>query len=320
MIPYLKKVILFLFPFFLLFLLGGTYDPEEGGLTRLAYSKSMRKYSSVQLIKNNIQVIENKRKPSVVIFGDSFIPYILSHMLTENVSTFNIHDYKTKNPFVLALSLKDEAGKVEPDIIIIETVERALLGRLRGINSDQTAERDDRHAQAKSEIIEPNFMAQTKNGLFRLGALLNLNITASQNRVHHWQATHLPLHNPSTLHTISNALDWRKEKYTNVNLRLNQAYQKIEQSYPEAEIQFLIIPDKLTFFEDYLTTPPSNSSILHDIDWTQSFFQIKLIPQLVAAREKGVMEIYKYSGTHFGESGMKISASAVDDFIKTTTD
>ena len=325
MIAFLKHSLIFLSPFFLLFLLGGTYDPSEGGLTSMAYLPSLRKYSSKPTELNHVADLKidghsqiHKKytgQPSVAIFGDSFLPGLQSNLIIKNISTFNIHHYKVKNPFVLSLSLTDSLLRIHPDYIIIESIERALLGRLNGINSSQSSQTESLDVLTATKPVAFNFMEQTQNGLFRLAAIFNLKITGSQKRVHHWEAENLPLHDPNTLYTISTDRDNRKAKYNNVNLLLIKAYQKIQEAFPQSEIQFLIIPDKLTFYQKYLTSPPCNPSILNDIDWTQPFFQIQLIPELEEARENGLLDLYKYSGTHFGGNGNEIGSRAISEFL-----
>ena len=80
----------------------------------MAYLPSLRKYSSKPTELNHVADLKidghsqiHKKytgQPSVAIFGDSFLPGLQSNLIIKNISTFNIHHYKVKNPFVLSLN------------------------------------------------------------------------------------------------------------------------------------------------------------------------------------------------------------------------
>lgn len=326
---FLFKCALFVGPFVLLYLLSFEYDSMEGGLIRMSYKQSLRKYSPTLSRTEQtdrccpIFFRTDKTRKSIAIFGDSFIrnhdgpPFWQGLPADYNVACFRQQDFTNKNPFSLALSMHDTLLDIfggEPDFIFVETIERSLLDRTN------TARVDDSIKQKPIQRIESqnvDFIQKTRIGINVLSARLNIPYAESQRKVHQWHARGIPSFLPNQLLTYRDDFNKRRTSYesSTINRNLKKVISDLRIVYPNSDIQLLIIPDKLTAYEHFLVDPPEKQSVLDYLNWEDPSLKIRLDQVLQKNIEEGSFEVYTYAGTHFGVEGSRICEDEIRRYL-----
>lgn len=328
MFRFLIKLFVFLVPFFILFILGFYYEPKEGGLIRLSYSLSEGKYLEWPINNEIKNVPECGNTRDIIIFGDSFLGDPESTSFVEYsrqlscAILFNHHQFIENNSLTIALSAKDTIEKLigkHPDVIFLQTVERDLeylLKTFRTISKPSEKETNSKTGEYGNEKADP--FKKINDGVGVLAAMLNVPVKKSQRRVHNWKAKNLPLLQSNQLLTYHRDFDNRRLHYNaaEINAALDSALFLLQKTYPQSSIQLLIIPDKLTIYEDYLTQQPEKRSILEILDWDKQYLKINLYETLQLLVKNDRQEAYIYSGSHFGEEGAKACAKEIDKFLQ----
>ena len=298
-------------------LLSGRYDPQEGGLIRMSYLPSLQQYSTQSsntqgsFPDETLKFYNDSSSRSIAIFGDSFIrngegpPFWSALTQDYNIGCFRQQDFTNSNPFILAFGAKDTLQSIfgqDPDIIIIETIERHLIKRTKYFSKDNTLQPKKIIPQEKKSL---DFVQKIDVGWKMLCGLMKMPYAQSQRRVHQWKASNLPLHQQTSLLTYADDLNHRLPNYDSlsINAKVDSVIHQVQLKYPHSEIQLLIIPDKLTIYEQFLTNPPKKSSILKHLNWKSAYLKIRLDEALQILAKEGIFELYTYSGTHFGHTG-----------------
>lgn len=329
---FLVKCALFVGPFVLFYLLSFEYDSREGGLIRMSYKQSLRKYSSTSIKTERAARCcpelfqQNSKRKSIAIFGDSFIqnqdgpPFWQGLPADYDVACFRQQDFTNNNPFSLALSMHDTLLDIlgsDPDFVIIETIERNLLNRINDARVDDSIKQKPIQ-KTESESID--FIRKIRCGINVFFAWLNIPYAESQRLVHHWQALGIPSFLPNHLMTYCNDFDNRKASYqsSGINRKLKKLIADLYVVYPDSDIQLLIIPDKLTAYEQFLVDPPEKRSILEYLNWEYPFLKIRLDQAFRKNIGEGSFEFYTYAGTHFGTEGAKLCEEEIRGYLELT--
>jgi len=301
-------------------LLSGRYDPQEGGLIRMSYLPSLQQYSTQSsniqgsFPNETLKFYNDSSSRSIAIFGDSFIrniegpPFWSALTQDYTIGCFRQQDFTNSNPFILAIGAKDTLQSIfgqDPDIIIIETIERHLINRTKYFSKDYTLHPKKTIPQEKKSL---DFVQKIDVGWKMLCGLMKIPYADSQRRVHQWKASNLPLHQQTSLLTYADDLNHRLPNYDSlsINGKVDSVIHQVQLKYPHSEIQLLIIPDKLTVYEGFLDKRIDQKSVLTVLNWDQTFLRVNLHEVLIQNANDGVEEIYTYSGTHFGKSGANI--------------
>lgn len=110
----------------------GIYQLEEGVVLLPKYNPSQLTTKEIKLeYKGSARVVENERKdlPTALVIHDSFYPACFNYFFEQHFS----HTYSI--PYVSVKNYADLIEEQKADIVIIETVERYLVTRLRYINN-----------------------------------------------------------------------------------------------------------------------------------------------------------------------------------------
>lgn len=326
MIEFLKKLLTFAAPLIIISIFAVYHDPAEGGLVRLSYEKSKRLYSTKANPQRTYLPIhlDPKKEKSLAVFGDSFIhnadgpgfwePLTSSYSL----ACFRNHDFEGEgNPITIALNSQDTLRHLFgefPEIIIIESVEREFLKRIEDYDRFYALKPSEKNASKKSlaNRIDPIRTLYTGGAIIanRIGYPLRNPLEFYTPVVHKWTGKNFPLESKDFLLTFKDDFHNRRTEYNPRELTnsLVELSEKLKLIYPNSEVHLLIIPDKLSVYEGFLNEPPNKQSVLEFIDWNEPILRINLLDTLRFESEKGVTELYTYSGSHLGSNGAELVA------------
>ena len=303
---------------------GAAYDPYEGDLVRLNYRQSLAEYST-NTTPWQYQPTDkiNPALPSVAIFGDSFLgtpnnqPF-WTHLTNFNVIPFRSHDFQASNPIDLCVNMADSVSRLleeNPDFVVIEMVERTFYDNTDNLKFKY---REIQHAAEQKPFHNRRISDYGRDGITYIARQLGLCIPPCQNSVTSIRTSKAPLLLPTELLVYSDDLSKRRSLSNNeIKHRYITTKELIEAEYPNSDVIILIIPDKLTAYEDFIS---------ESLDIDESFLKsLHRPPHFVApslnwisdAIASGQMEVYRYSDTHFGENGSKAIAQNLDRLLQT---
>lgn len=312
---FISRVIFFLTPFAVLFSLSLLSNPESGDLARMAGLQKAPYHHQPDHEDVPIQILNGHKDSSLVIIGDSFLNRSeRSRNLQRHISNdlkiipFCSRLFDESNPFRLLQHTSDsllKIGSIAPSLVILESVERATAGRLKTLN--QTA-------GVQNNLVQPvqSWSSKTaiKKGITlvitRVLSFIGSHKTGSsqvyQLKIQDgWQGIGIPSWIPvfagDALYN-TNSIDQEELKpHFDTLLEIAKDF------FPEAEIKFLIIPDKSSVLTKFYDTPRRNEAI----NWENLHPNILYpIRPLQTAIEQGIPDVYRWGDTHLGNNGSKI--------------
>ena len=312
---FLIKSFVFLCPIFILFVFSFFPTPEAGDLVRIAnvQAKNMKPDLKQEGVKNLHPL--NHAQKNVLIIGDSFTNRsdpqrnFQNHLSKDYaVFTFCNQWLSNNNPFQSLQFAKDSlknAGRPEPSFVIIQSVERALLARLKSIEQDTSI----REIEMEPHDISWQLTTSLRRGWgFTKTSFLKLlgsNRTSSKKAL--WLKEQHNEGKPTLVYAddlmFGKGLDF-KTAAINLPLLTNQA----QHIFPNARILVLVIPDKTSALSATHLGPFFASAP----DWNElSSHVLYPIQELQDAISLGTKDVYRNGDTHLGELGAKIVASSI---------
>lgn len=326
MVEFLNRSLIFAAPLIIISIFATRYDPAEGDLVRMSYEKSRRLYSAKAHSQRPYLPIhiDGKKDKSLAIFGDSFIhnsdgPGFWEPLTSSySIACFRNHDFEGEtNPITIALNSQDTLRYLFedfPDIIIIETVERSFLNRIKDYNRSYKLKLSEKNFSKISlaDRLDPLQALHTGGAIIanRIGYSLRNPLEIQTQLVQKRTGKKIPLASRDFLLTCKDDFENRLMEYDlgEIKNNLQELTERFKRVFPNSEVHLLIIPDKLSVYEGFLNEALKKQSVLKCLDWNLPALRINLLDTLLFESEKGVSELYTYSGSHLGSNGAELVA------------
>lgn len=303
---------------------GAAYDPLEGDLIRLSYRHSLAAYSTHPSPWQYQPISKlDTTLPSVAIFGDSFLGTLnhqpfWTYLTNFNVLPFRSHDFDTSNPIDLCINMADSVRSVleeDPDFVVIEMVERSFYDNTDNLKFKY---REIQRASQQKPFHKRKLSDYGSDGVTYIARRLGFCIPPCNQSVTLIKTRKAPMLLPTELLVYSDDLNKRRSIS---EIEINDRYRKVKDlsqaEYQNSDIIILIIPDKLTAYEDFISESLDiDESFLNTLHQPPHFVAPSLnwISDAIAS---GQMEVYRYSDTHFGDNGSNAIAQNLDRLLQT---
>lgn len=312
----MKQFLLKLVPHLLvvaaIILCGSLYDPEEGDLIRLSYKNSLRVYSSCETSwQYQAPTKTNKNLPTIGLFGDSFLgttnnPPFWVHLTDSfHVIPFRTHDFETSNPIDLCINMQDSIHKLlncSPDFVIVEMIERAFYDNTDNLNFSPR-----KISTSQNPIDTLPYRGITdyaRDGIVLLARNIGLCIPPCTKSTTSFTTSKAPLLRANELLFFSDDLKKRRKISTSaLGLRYEAIYNLAKSSYPKSEILILVIPDKFTAYEGFISNYSASRKSIFEIYPNPPDYVLPSHDWINSAISSDLMEVYRYSDTHLGDNG-----------------
>lgn len=327
---FISQVILFLCPFAVLFSLSFLSNPDSGDLARMAGLRNTFYLHQQDFGDVHVEILNGQKDSSVVIIGDSFLNRSESSRNVQHhvTNSFKILPFCTRlldesNPFKLLEFVSDSVSKIggsPPRLVILECVERAAADRIESLsqtaNVKNISVKSVKNWTPKTAIKKGMILALSKFwrsvGSHKTGSGKVYQLRVREKYQGQGLPPWVPVYAYDALYRESTKL--QREEF---QAHFNTLSEKVASLFPQAEVKFLIIPDKSSVLAPFYELPSQNEPI----NWEDLHSNILYpIEPLQTAIEKGISDVYRWGDTHLGNNGSRIVGDYIQSRSETLTE